>query len=413
MYRNNVMGYGYYEQLKYINAVYGEITYIALVGSAEALPQFELYDLSGSEPDYTSSDVVYGFLDENDLYTMTAATGRIVNYNVQGASNMIARTLGYDYLEPYIDSSNLGTYQSDVNWKEHSSSWNGFEVADARGQNTPGMYFVEDSYDEGYESSYWSTLGPGAGASTSGFSGDPDIDEELSVSGLVAYRGHGSWHGSFYQWGYYVAVGVGMGDDGYAYIEGENCRELYFPPQSAVLVSCENAKIHGTNYGGSSIDMDRLWATNYLYAGAIGLCAATEVSYSNIGQDATSGSGAATQDYNWDINDLWYAGFWDNTLNGKYDNWEHEEEETTGGQAVQFTENRYIDNLRENFDGKTCTPFYEPPEGMYHPERGPVYGDEGGMHWKEVSMFTYYGDPAFNYHRLPGYEGENLVNRWH
>ena len=414
MYKNNVIGYGYYEHLKYINTAYGPIEHIALVGSAETLPQFELYDFSGSEPDYTSSDVVYGFLDVDDLYTMTAAVGRIINYNVQGASNMIARTLGYDYLDPYIDSSSLASYQSDVKWTEHTSSWNGFEVADLRGQNTPGLYFLEDSHDEGYEGSYWTTTGVGGGYSVAGgVNANPDIDEELSVSGLVAYRGHGSWHASFYQWGYYPLPLVGMGDDGLGHVEGEHCRDLYLPPQTAILVSCENAKVHGSNYGGSPIDMDRLWATNYLYGGAIGLCAATEVSYSNIGQDASSGSGAATQDYNWDINDLWYAGFWDNTLNGRYDEGEHHEEETTGGHAVRLTENRYIDNLREDFDGKTCTPFYEPPDNMIHPERGPVYGDEGGMHWKEVSMFAYYGDPAFNYHRLPGFEGENLVNRWH
>jgi len=414
MYRNNVIGYGYYEKLKYIEKTYGHISYIALVGSAEAVPQFELYDFSESEPDYTSSDVVYGFLNEDDLYTMTAAVGRIVNYNVQGASNMIARTLGYDYLNPYVDASGLTGYQNDVNWKKHTSSWNGFEVADLRGQNTPGLYFWEDSHDEGYEGSYWTTAGPGVGyTQTLGANGNPDIDEELSVSGLVAYRGHGSWHGSFYQWGYYPLALVGMGDDGYGHLEGEHCRELYLPPQTAILVSCENAKIHGTNFGGTPIEMDKVWATNYLYAGAIGLCAATEVSYSNIGQDFTSGTGAVTGDYQWDINDLWYAGFWDNTLNGRYEEGQHYEEETSGAEAVRLTENRYIDNLRETFDGKTCTPFFAPPEGMIHPQRGPVYGDEGGMHWKEVSMFTYYGDPAFHFYRVPGFEGENLVNRWH
>ncbi len=414
MYRQNVKGYGYYDLLKYINGIYGEISYVTLVGSPEAVPQFELFDFSGSEPDYTSSDNIYGFLDPADLYTMTAAVGRIINYNVQGGSNMIARTLGYDYLNPYVNSNNLATYQTDVNWQEHTSSWNGFEVADLRGQNTPGMYFYEDSYDEGYESSYWSTLGPGGGFSlSSGASMDPTIDEELSVSGLVAYRGHGSWHGSFYQWGYYPAALIGMGDDNLGHVEGEACRDIFLPPQSSVLVSCENSKIHGTSYGGDPIDLDRVWASNYLYAGAIGLCAATEVSYSNIGQDGSSGTGIVSQDYNWDINDLWYAGFWDNTMDGKYAEGQHDEEETPGGVAVQLTENRYIDQLRENFDGKTCSPFYAPPENMIHPQRGPAYGDEGGMHWKEVSMFTYYGDPAFSYYKVPGFEGENLVNRWH
>ncbi len=411
MYLNNLMGYGYYEHMKYINAEYGPASYIALVGSAEALPQFELYDYSGSEPEYTSSDVVYGFLNEEDLYYMTTSVGRLINYNVQGMSNQIVRTFAYDRLAERVD---VEIYSEPVSWRTHSSSWNGFEVADQRMQNSPGAYFVEDSDDEGFDVTYWSTLGPGGGySSDGGYTASLEIAPELEASGIVAYRGHGSWHGSFYQWGYYpMAVGqmlTGMGDDRYAKLEGTYARTRYFPAQTGCIVSCENSKIHGLSYGGDPIDMERAFATSYLYAGAIGLCAATEVSYSNVGQDFESGTGTVTGEYDWDINDLWYAGFWDNTLNGKYENGTHFEEETSGAEATMHTENRYIQRLRDEFDGKTCSPFYEPPEGMQRARQG--YEDESGMHWKEVSMFAFYGEPAFRYHQER--EGENDWNRWH
>ncbi|MCK4613368.1 MAG: hypothetical protein KAU14_01085 [Thermoplasmata archaeon] len=409
MYRNNVIAYGYYEKFRYIFDNYGPINYICLVGGAEALPQFEMHDYSGSESEgITSSDCAYGFLDRSNEYRMNVAVGRIVNFNVQGASNQIARTLGYDYLDPMVESDYYTN--GDVNWKRHSSSWNGFEVADLRGQNTPGFYFFEDSVDEGFDASWWSTMGAGAGWSDDGgVTGGGNIAAELEVSHLVAYRGHGSWHASFYQWGYYAEGVFGIGDDDYNHIEGEHARTLFLPPISATIVSCENAKIHGLNYGGSAIDMNRVFATSWMYGGGIGLAAATEVSYSNIGQDISSSSGAVTDRYNWDINDLWYAGYWDNTLNGKYDKGEHFEEETSGAEAVMYTENRYIQHLQDEFDGKTCSPFYEPPEGMRRARQ--AFEEEGGMHWKEITMFAYYGEPAFK-HVI--YEpGENDVNRWH
>ncbi|MCK4613177.1 MAG: hypothetical protein KAU14_00105, partial [Thermoplasmata archaeon] len=95
MYLNNVKAYGYYEKFLEINDNYGPTKYLCLVGGAEALPQFELYDYSMSEgnlvepkiPEYTSSDTAFGFLDQERLDYMTTAVGRIINYNVQGASN--------------------------------------------------------------------------------------------------------------------------------------------------------------------------------------------------------------------------------------------------------------------------------------------------------------------------------------
>jgi len=419
MFLNNVKAYGYLEIFRYINKEYGPTKYICLVGDAEALPQFELFDYSYSEgnlvepkiPEYTSSDSAFGFLDPERLDYMTAAVGRIVNFNVQGASNLVARTLGYHYI---LKEREVKGYvgRDTINWERHSSSWNGYEVADLRLQNTPAIYFCEDSIDEGYDTSYWSTLGPGGGyTSDGGATANMGIIPELEASGLVAYRGHGSWRGCFYTWGRWVEKNFGVGDQLANHVEGEELRSVFLPPQLGCLVSCENAKIHGTNYKSIPIERDKAWAPNYLYAGALGLCAATEVSYSNIGQDLWSAPGQGTGDSKWDINDLWYAAFWDGIFNGAWENGEHTGPEVSGAEAVRLAENRYIENLKKNFDGKYCTPFLAPPEGMIHPERGAVYGEEGGMHWKEVSMFAYYGEPMF---RIPVFApGVNQVDPWH
>ena len=417
MYLNNVKAYGYYEEFKYLNTQYGPTEYICLVGDAEALPQFECFDYSESEgmygdppvPEYTSSDTAFGFLDPERLDYMTAAVGRIINFDVQGASNLIARTFGYDYIVKEIEA---GGYQDNVNWEQHSSSWNGYEVADQRLQNTPAIYFCEDSTDEGYDTSYWSTTGAGGGySSDGGVTGNVGFIPELEASGLVAYRGHGSWHGCFYTWGRWVEKNIGVGDQMANHVEGEELRGVYLPPQVGCLVSCENAKIHGTNYRATPIKRDEAWAANYMYAGALGLCAATEVSYSNLGQDLWAIPGQGTGDSRWDINDLWYAAFWDGIFDGAFEDGQHTGPEVSGAESVRNGENRYIQQLKDNFGGKYCTPFLAPPTGMVHPERGPVYGDEGGMHWKEVSMFTYIGEPMF---QVPVFvPGVGDVDPWH
>lgn len=418
-YKNNLFAWGYLEKMREIYQNYGEqeTKHIAIVGSAEAVPQFELYDFSGFEPDSVCSDVVYGFLNEDDLYYMTTAVGRIVNYNVQGASNMIVRTLGYDYIDKMVEAEK---YEGDVNWEEHASSWNGYEVADQRLQNSPGVYFASDATDEMYDASYWSTLGAGGGySSDGGGTADFEIHSELAVSGLVAYRGHGSWHGCFYQWGRFVESNFGIGTDTTGHLEGEFMRGVFLPPQIAELVSCENAKIHGLNYRGTPINMDEDWAVNHLYAGAVGLGAATEVSYSNLGQDCYSIPGQGTGDSEWDINDLWYAAFWDGILDGAWDEktQSHVDFEVSGGESLRLAENRYIENLRNNFDGTTCSPFIEPPEMYYSESTNPLRSntgeDEGPMHWKEVSMFAYYGDPAFTIPIFVGSEGEGEYDPWH
>jgi len=355
--------------LREINEDYGGIEYICPVGGAESVPQFDLEDHSGSEPDYTSSDVVYAFLDE-DPYTMDAGFGRIVNYNSQGAFNLVARTWGYDQMDSEVTvTSDEGTRTE--NWRTHGSSWNGFEVADLRLQNTPGMLFQQDMDDEGFTCDYYSTVG--AGGREDGIPAS-NIRAGLEVSGLVAYRGHGSWHGSIYQWGYYVEGAAGIGDDERNHIEGTEAHDQFYPPQIGMIVSCENAKIHGLTYGGDPIEMERLFATNYLYGGAIGLCAATEVSYSNIGQDGYTIVSPITGNAEWQNNDLWYAAFWDNMLDGAYENGQHIGPEPTAGNALRYSENRYM------FD---------------NPGHSPLLQEGDGVHWKEVSMFTYYGDLSF------------------
>ena len=421
MYLNNVRAYGIYEKLLEVNQRYGPTAYICLVGGAEAVPQFEFFDYSMSEghfidpkiPEYVSSDVAYGFLDPDRLDYMTTAVGRIVNLNVKGVSNQIARTFGYDYIAKEIPVKGY-TGTDTINWERHSSSWNGYEVADTRLQNTPAIYFCEDSVDEGYDTSYWATTGQGGGyVSDGGGTAAHGFQEELEASGLVAYRGHGSWHGCFYTWGRWVERNIGVGDNLANYVSGKDLQQYFLPPQVSCIVSCENAKIHGTSFRSVPIVREEAWAPNYFYAGAVGMCAATEVSYSNIGQDIWAIPGQGTGDSQWDINDLWYAGFWDSVFNGAFENGRHTGPEVSGAEAVRNTENRYIETMKGNFDGKYATPFLEAPANMVHPTRGTLYGDEGGMHWKEVSMFCYLGEPMFQIPVFPGHEGPGLRDPWH
>ena len=368
-------------KLRDININYGPIEYITLVGSAEAVPHFDLPDYSDSEPDYTSCDILYGFLDD-DPFTMDAAVGRIINYNVQGASNQIARTLNYQHIvEEVTSETDEGSRTKE--WRKHGSSWNGYEVADMRLQNTPGVFFQQDMEDEGYTCDYISTGGAGSkdnGDFASNFRGI------LETSGMVAYRGHGSWHGSLYTWGYFVNSGAdaiaGMGDDDRGHLEGTHARELFMPPLTAMIVSCENTKVHGLTYGGDPIDMDRDFATNFLYGGAVALVGATEVSYSNVGQDGWVVISPGTGTSEWDLNDLWYAAFWDHILDGTGDfsgsseNPSHSELEVDNGKAVVLAENRYM---------------------AEHPGISPLIKPDGdnGAHWKEIAMFCLLGDPAF------------------
>jgi hypothetical protein len=198
-------------KLREMNEEFGPIEYICLVGSAEAVAQFQLPDETGAEGEaegdgLVNSDCLYGFLDD-EIHVMDAAVGRIINYNVQGASNQISRTLGYDYIIDVIDVSYSMSGTQTVNWRNHASVWNGYEVADMRLQMTPGLYATDDFEDEGFTSEYMRTTSnegvwgsvqnPGSGRET--FK-ETEIKPIMESSSLVAYRGHGSWHATFYTW---------------------------------------------------------------------------------------------------------------------------------------------------------------------------------------------------------------------
>ena len=348
-------------ELRSISAEYGPIEYIALVGSAEAIPHFELPAMN---------DNIYGFLDD-DVYTMDAALGRIVNYNVQGASNQIARTLGYDYIVNEVEVQYSDGSTRSINWRSHGADFNGFEVADMRGQNTPGLYASRDYEDESYTFDYVSSVGVGASGPTAvNAPVDADLDAYLQSSGHVLYRGHGSATGSFYTWRTYAPDE--QPTEGC--VEGTHARELFLPPQITLLFSCLNARIHEV------ANMDEIFSTNWMYAGSIGMIAATEVTYSNIGQDIYGLSGEVTGEHNWDCNNLWFAGCADSTL----------DHEIPMGKVLQDTENRYI----------------AAHGNQYSPLR-----QGSGAHYVEVTVYTLFGDPAFMYHVTS--EGENNYDPWH
>lgn len=387
-------------QIREIDNRYGPIENIALIGSPEAVPQFSIQDYYSGlpEPDGVQSDSIYGFLDA-DPFTMDAAVGRIVNLNLKGGSNMIVRTLAYERIMNLVrvpdNDAQYGGEKSE--WRHHAAAFNGFEVADQRLQNTPGWYFYLDAgYDEDYTAEYYTTLGPGGGMGWTAFSTNTTIGGKippaLQASGIVAYRGHGSWHGCFYQWGYYIRRGIGIGDENYTYLEGRDARYMFLPPQVTLLFSCENAKIQGLNFRGDPITFEDTFALNYLYAGAVGYIAATEVSFSNVGQDLWSAGSPITGEGNWDLNNLWFAGTVQSNLDratGVPDS----EFETTIGEAHRLTENRYM---------------------AKHPGISPIVPpqdpDNDAPHWKEVTMYVLYGDPAFMIHVTK--PGPNNFDPW-
>jgi hypothetical protein len=372
---NNV-AFGIWDKLKEIHTKYGPIEYIAMVGSAPAVPQFQLPDLEdGAEADgLVNSDSVYGLLD-GDMYTIDAAVGRIINYNVAGATNMMARTYAYNEIIDEVDVEYTYAGKETVRWKTHSSSWNGYEVADKRMQMTPGLCFKYDANDEGFTCDYMRTTGNGGWISDNA-KRETDFKPIMESSGLVAYRGHGSWHASLYVW---------KSSEEYSRdrLEGTTVRNYFLPPQIGMFAACENAKIQGTNYGGTEINMDALFATNYLYGGAIGLIGATEVSYSNLGQDIYVLTSPLTGNPDWDKNNAFYAFFWDGILN-------HEDKYGTIGKALQWAQNRYM---------------------AKHPGTTPIK-DFNTADWKQVSMYVVYGDPAFKPYQ-PKSPGANDFDPWH
>jgi hypothetical protein len=366
---------GLLNQLREISASYGPTEYVCLVGSGSAVPQFECQDYTNpSEPNaFVSSDVMYGFMDEDNLYEMNAAVGRIINHNIQGASNMVVRILAYDLISPQVSVvSREGGARENWQWKTHGSAWNGYEVADQRRQLTPGYFFTRDLEDEGFTYEYVSTRG----VSRDRTNVEAGIDLELicQSSGMIAYRGHGSAVGSFYMWG--------QGNANDDMLSAEEARALFLPPQVFVSCSCSNGHIWGLDLGGN--DLNRTFSTSYLYGGCVALIAATEISYSNTGQDSDSLMGEITGDHQWDCNNAIYAF----TVDGLFD---HEQENGQVGKALQWTVNRYINN-----HDQTVSPFIRE-------------GD--AVHWKEATMFACYSDPAF----LPSQvrPGANAYDPWH
>lgn len=385
----NSRAIGTYLTIKNVSAQYGPPEYICIVGSAAAVPQFQMPG-NGDGDVLVNSDCMYGFLDD-DHYIQDAAVGRIINLNLPGASNQLAKTFAYEHLtnQVIVDYSDLAGGTQEINWKQHGASFSGYQITYQRMQATPARWICEDYEDESMEYEY---MGPSGSGELIGDavknSDEQDIGTICEASGFVAYRGHGSDYGSLYSLRVYTDSQVGK-------LSSEDAAQLNLPPQVAFFVACMNAKIHGTGFGedASDVEFERLFGVNYLYGGALAVGGATEVSYSNVGQDIDSlwaryGVGILHDDnHHWDLNDAWYAFFWDALLN-------HEEEYGSVGKALQWAENRYI-----KYHNNQVSPFEW------------TDSDEMGGHWKEVTMFVIYGDPAFR----PGLttSGANQFDEWH
>ncbi len=402
----NQRAIGYYQELKKAVGSNGIPSYVALVGSASAVPQFQLPDQTNEDPNnvegdlLVSSDVCYGFLGD-DPYYMDSAVGRFVNLNVQGMSNQIVRTFLYNQHEDVV-SIDYSAGTQDVRWASHGTSFSGYEITYERGQVTPARFWCKDVVDEGMTYDY---IGPsnfgrdillGDGVDPKG---QDDMNNAMEASGFVAYRGHGSEYGSLYM------VPYAVGDEG-AVLRGEEVAQLFLPPQVGFWVACMNAKIHGAGWWkpAEPIEIERTFALNYLYGGAVIAGGATEVSFSNIAQDATSAPEEflpgfinpswSDGNYEWDLNDAWFAFFWDGILN-------NEETYGTAGQALRWAENRYIKNpIRD----KEVSPFIQ---DLDDPD---WQGGLLGAHWKEVAMFAIYGDPAFS--PAENRPGQNSYRPW-
>jgi len=392
--QRNAHAIGLLLKLREMWADLGPWEYLCIVGSAAAIPQFDFPDKTDPttfEGDgEVSSDVAYGFLDD-DEYTMDCAVGRVVNLNVQGVSNQISRTFGYDYIDRVV-TVQTSTGAETVDWSNKVSIWNGFEVADQRKQMTPGRFMIREATDEGMEWQYIRTSG-NEGARDY-FGKEVDIEPVIESSGLVVYRGHGSWHATFYVYEPNEVHTRGR-LEGWVKIPGDptpSTHNMYLPPSTALLFACENAKIEGMNFGDFKVDLDLTFALNWFYGGAVGLVAATEVSFSRIGQDIYSWIGEVTGDHDWDHNNAMYAFNVDGIVN-------HEDEYGTIGRTLQWAENRYIKNHDNQVD-----PFHQDPDS-------PDWTSDLGADWKTISMYACYGDPA----HAPGFTqpGSNGYDPWH
>ncbi len=403
----NSRAIGYYLALKEASLENGIPTYVTLVGSASAVPQFQLPDQTSSDPNgvegdfLVSSDVAYGFLGD-DPYYMDSAVGRLVNLNVQGMSNQIVRTYMFDSFKDTV-SVDYTSGSEEMAWRNHGTSFSGYEITYERGQVTPARFWCRDAEDEGMTYDYIGPTGVGRDILI-GDGVDPktpaDMNAAMEASGFVAYRGHGSEYGSLYM----VPYAVSGSESGV--LRAEEVGAMLLPPQVGFWVACMNTKIHGAGWWkpAEPIEVQRTFALNYLYGGAIVAGGATEVSFSNIMQDTSSASEEwlpgvivgrwGDGNYEWDLNDAWFAFFWDAVLNKEADH-------PTVGQALRWAENRYIYNPIHD---KKVSPFIQE---LDDPD---WQGGLLGAHWKEVSMFTIYGDPAFS--PSANKPGENSYRPW-
>ncbi|RLF66481.1 MAG: hypothetical protein DRN57_07055 [Thermoplasmata archaeon] len=359
---------GIHEKLRELNDI-SPLEYIALVGSATALPQF-LTQSGGTEGDIVNSDVMYGFLDDDNTY-MDAAVGRIIQYDVSLASNQLLKTYLFDDFSDtvtvnYRDVAG-GTHEKE--WRKHGASFSGFEITYERMQATPGRWICTDFEDAGFTYDYVGPFNTGNKLLDGTINSmENDISEICQGAGYVAYRGHGSDTGSLYG----IRVYGPNGEE--HQLRYSDCQNMNLPPQLAFFVSCLNGKIYGHGPGtdpASDVEFDKLFTLNYLAAGPAVLVGATEVSFSNIGQDLHSIPAEYLpfiDDHQWDHNDAWYAFVWDGIL-------DHPREHGTIGKAAQWSENRYM-----NY----------PPNN----QPAPMYPD-GEVDWYEVTFFAVYGDPSF------------------
>ena len=371
--------------------------YVCIVGSAASVPQFQIPG-NGDGDDLVSCDVMFGFLD-GDLTLMDAAVGRIINYNVQGASNQVAKTYAYERMVDTV-TVEYSDGPRDVNWRRYGASFSGYDITYKRMQVSPARWVCKDYQDEGLDYEYY---GPALVEQEVTVTPETSIEPAVQASGFLAYRGHGSDTGAMYMIAYKVNR-----DEG-AVLRGTEARELFIPPQVSFFVSCMNGKIHGKDFGDDAPDVpyDELFSTSYMYGGAIALGGATEVSYSNIGQDLDSYPeeflpGIINPDWGdgnheWNRNDAWFAFFWDGML---------DDEESHGaiGKALQWAENRYISY--QSSRGMPVTPFESSMSG----EGDGDTGEDPAVHWKEVTMFVIYGDPAFTPRSWA--PGDNSYNPW-
>jgi hypothetical protein len=359
---------GSHEKLAELNSNYGPMEYIAIAGSAPAVPQFLMPGPGQGE--LVNSDVIYGFMD-SDHSSMDASVGRIIQYEVSLASNQLLKTYLFDEFSETVtvDYRDVAGGTQEMVWREHGASFSGFDITYKRMQATPARWICTDFEDQGFTYDYIGPLNTGNKFLDGTVNSmENDLSEICEGAGYVAYRGHGSDTGSLYG----IRVYGPNGDE--HQLRYSDCQDMNVPPQVAFFVSCLNGKIYGNGPGtdpSSDVAFDKLFTLNYLAAGPAVLVGATEVSFSNIGQDLYSLPAEYlpfVDDHQWDHNDAWYAFVWDGILN-------HPGEHGTIGKAVQWAENRYM---------------------KYPPNNQPAPMDPTGeVDWYEVTFFACYGDPSF------------------